>query len=95
LWHCSSHIEWTLGTLVLAIDSLAGNAVRLRGIPSDEGLIDMIVAEVAVLVVGGIKIGEIKVSKLMRQFHSISPDAISMARNQVRDPKLKILIGSL
>ena len=91
--HLPLPVEHALGGLVAAVDALAGHPVVLRRVPGHQGLPDVVVREVPVLVVGRVQVGEVEGAQRRGQGHGVASHRRSGPRQEVGHPEVEVPEG--
>ena len=92
--HLALLVEDALGRLITAIDALARNAIVLGRVPVHESFEDVVVREVAVLVVWRIKVRQIHVVDSGSDLRGVPADRHAAARDQFRAAEFEVIVRS-
>ena len=90
--HLPPPVEHRLGRLVPAVDALAGDAVVLGCVPTDQSLPDVVVGEVPVLVVGRVEVGEIDVWQDVDGLPDVAEDRDAGAGQELGPAQFQVVV---
>ena len=94
LGHLSPAIERALVGRVARVDPLARLPVVVGVVPGHQRLPDVVVGEVAVLVVGRVEVGQVELAQRLDHFGRIGPDGPPGTRQELGRTKLQAVVGA-
>ena len=87
--HLGAGVEDALGGRVAAVEPLAGDPVVLGSVPGDQGLPDVVVGEVPVLVVGRVEVREVHLVEQLDELAGVAAHRRPAPEEQLGCPELE------